>query len=311
MASKIFTILLIVVFAGLALYVIRSGIISQSLDSLKFPSFSSSSSTSASESNNGGGTTYISSGNGSGENVTTSEPPQASSTPTSSIPSWEIPTGFTASQLSPDFHDVRIGGVSYGSAYSYYGTISLYAYLPASTTIDITGWEIKSNRGGEYIPKAINVYDPSGLTAPSDIAIKNGDDVYLYSSSAPFNLRLNECIGYIAAENKFTPALPESCPQLDLSEVEGFSSECYNYVESLGSCQVPNLNNANIPYYDTGCYSYIENIGYASCFNQHASDPNFLSNQIWVWTGSNIVDEYHDQVELLDKNGLVVDVYTY
>jgi len=30
-----------------------------------------------------------------------------------------------------------------------------------------------------------------------------------------------------------------------------------------------------------------------------------------VWTGSNVVDEYHDSVELLDQHGLLVDLYTY
>ena len=54
----------------------------------------------------------------------------------------------------------------YGSSY---GEISLSSYnLGASSTVDITGWQIKTNRGGEYIPQAIGLYDPSGLTAESE-----------------------------------------------------------------------------------------------------------------------------------------------
>ena len=57
---------------------------------------------------------------------------------------------------------------------------------------------------------------------------------------------------------------------------------------------------------------YLENnFTYKSCFEAHDGDANFLSNQVWVWTGSNVVDQYHDTVQLLDKNGLLVDLYTY
>lgn len=224
-----------------------------------------------------------------------------------------IPAGFTADQLSPYFREIDFSGVSAGTFYSY-GTITLGDddYNNPSGTIDVTGWQIKSRDSGEYIPQAIDVYDPSGLTPASDILMKQGDTLHLYSSSAPFNLRLNECIGYIANVADFQPALPLSCPPIDRSAIQGLSGECQEYIDSIGGCQQPNMSSPQVPQNDYACQDYLENnFTYKSCFAAHDSDPNFLSDQIWAWTGSNVVNQYHDSVELLDRNGLLVDLYTY
>ena len=239
--------------------------------------------------------------------------PTTGSGATATINPADIPAGYTAAELSPYFHEVRFAGVSAGTPY-YYGTITLsdYDYNSGTSTIDITGWQIKSKNSGEYIPQAINIYDPSGLMPASDIRVKNGDTVYLYSSSAPFNLRLNECIGYIAHVANFSPPLPSNCPYVDRSEIQNFTGACQNYIQSIGACQQPNMSSPQIPRNDYACQDYLQNnFTYKSCFNAHAGDANFLSNQVWVWTGANVVDQYHDTVKLLDQNGLLVDLYKY
>ncbi len=176
----------------------------------------------------------------------------------------------------------------------------------------MTGWRITANRGGEYVPQAVNLYDPSGLTAPSDIILGYGDYVNMYSQSGPFNLRLNECIGYIGNQNKFNPQLPDYCPRPDLSQISNFTGACQNYIYSIGSCQVPNLNNAQIPLNDYSCINFIENnFSYRTCFDAHVNDAQFLSNAIWVWMGASPLDLYHDNVDLYDRNDLLVDTYTY
>lgn len=224
----------------------------------------------------------------------------------------DIPPGYTAAQLSPYFHDVVFGSMSAATLYSY-GTITLDdAAYDATGPIDVTGWQIKSNDGDEFVPQAVNLYDPTGLAPASDILLKPGDIVYLYSSSAPFNLRLNECIGYAAHVANFTPPLPETCPYINQSQLQDFSAACQNYLDTLGACQAPDFSSPQIPQTDYACMNYLEdNFTYRSCFNQHSQDPNFLSNQVWVWTGSNPINPSHDTVRLLDKNGLLVDIYTY
>jgi len=247
----------------------------------------------------------------SAHNATTS---QGAATATSTIPASQIPAGFTLAQLSPYFKKITISS-AYAGYSSSYGQISLSSYgLSASSTVDVTGWQIKTNRGGAYIPQAIDLYDPSGLTAESDISLERGQYVYIYSSSGPFNLRINKCIGYIANSNKFTPALPENCPSVDQSVISkmGFTGACESYIYSFGSCQVPDLNKAPIPQNDYACRDYISNnFNYKACFDAHVGDANFLSNQWWIWMGSTPLDRYHDVVNLFDKSGLLVDEYKY
>ncbi|HUC31412.1 MAG TPA: hypothetical protein VMR99_01835 [Candidatus Paceibacterota bacterium] len=312
MGGKILLIIIIIIALGIGLYLYHSGAFVNGLK--KFNSLISPSSTSSffslgSSTIAQGPSTPIGPPPLQQQPTTGGTPPSATTT----INPADIPAGYTAAQLSPYFHEVRLGGVSAGTFY-YYGTITLDTSFNqnATGTIDISGWQIKSNDGGEYIPQAIDVYDPSGLTAPSDILMKNGDTVYLYSSTAPFNLRLNECIGYIGNVANFSPPLPLTCPYVDQSQIQNFTGACQDYILSLGQCQAPNMSSPQIPPTDYACQDYLENnFNYKSCFNAHAGDANFLSNQVWVWTGSNVVDQDHDTVKLLDRNGLLVDLYTY
>ena len=315
MGAKIFAILLVVVILGGLIYLFRSGVLSSGAGQINNLIHSPSSSftlvpaTSSPNSPSSPSYTYT--------YPTTIAPGSASVT--STINPADIPPGFTAKQLSPYFHLVRFGGVSPTNPYASYGSgsygqITLSANIPqGGQSIDITGWQIKTNKGGEYVPQAINVYDPSGLTSPSDIMFANGQVAYLYSTQIPFNLRLNECIGYIATQNKFTPALPQNCPYQNRSaEIAGFTGACQNFINSIGSCQVPNLNNDQVPQFDYQCRAYIQaNFNYKTCFNEHVNDANFLSNQWWIWMGSSPLDQYHDNVYLFDRNGLLVDTYSY
>jgi hypothetical protein len=334
MGGKIVFIIIIVVGLGLGLYLYNSGALVKGVGGFNslFPA-PTSVSTSTAASGSGASTSTGSSfwsflglpstnAHITGPSIPPGEPasqPTTIGAPSSGggtanvINPADIPAGFTAAQLSPYFHEVRFGGISPGTSY-YYGTITLNYddYNAPSSTIDITGWQIKSKDSGEYIPQAVDVYDPSGLTPESDILMHNGDTVYLYSSSAPFNLRLNECIGYVANIADFNPPLPDSCPGINLSQIQNFTGECQNYIESIGGCSQPNMSSPEIPRNDYACQDYLQNnFTYKSCFAAHDGDANFLSNQVWVWTGSNVVDQYHDSVELLDRNGLLVDIYTY
>jgi hypothetical protein len=312
MGGKIVVILLGVFVLGLVIYAVNSNIVGK-LSSPFGSLFHYSSSTwfpqASSTLSPGGNTAYLT--------AAPSPAPsggQAAQNATATIPASEIPAGFTLAQLSPYFKKITFNGAWAGSGSSY-GEISLSSYgLGASDTVDITGWQIKTNNSGEYIPQAINLYDPSGLTAPSDILLGQDQYVYLYSSQGPFNLRLNECIGYIANSNKFDPELPDSCPYIDPTAISamGFTGACENYIYSLGSCQIPDLNSIQIPENDAACRDYLENnFNYKACFDAHAGDADFLSNQWWIWMGSSPLDPYHDVVNLFDKNGLLVDQYSY
>ncbi len=147
---------------------------------------------------------------------------------TSSISPRDIPEGFTLEQLSPYFKKIRLSDMSAGSVTSL-GRVGLSTPgLEKEEGVNVTSWLIKGRRGGQHIPKAVEVYDPSGLTVESDIVLKKGETLNIYTSTSAIgrNLRLNKCIGYLQNTSKFVPALPKDCPRPNRSEVQNFSSRC-------------------------------------------------------------------------------------
>lgn len=243
-----------------------------------------------------------STGGSSGGGQTTITTPSATSTVTP-------PAGFTVAQLSPYYKQVKLSGVSRNQI-----TLSTYPSqnIPTST-VDITGWEIKTNHGGEFVPQAINVYNPSGQNQASEIilAINKINYVNIYSNSAPANLRLNACMGYLNTPAQFKPGFSNSCPSINRSQISQYTGACQNYILSLG-CQTPNPTGYYYPRRDYQCQEYLSGkFTYNWCVSTYATSANFLSNEWRVWMGATPLDPYHDIVELLDKNGLLVDVYSY
>ncbi|MBI3588816.1 MAG: hypothetical protein HY093_00155 [Candidatus Liptonbacteria bacterium] len=230
---------------------------------------------------------------------------------TSTINPQYIPKGFTAEQISLYFHKVRLSSVSAGSTY-YYGTVVLTTSLKEKEALDVTGWQIKGRSGGQFVPQAIEIFEPLGLAQDWDIILRQNDYVGIYTSRSANgrNFRMNKCVGYLENTTHFTPSLPRYCPPPNRSEIENFSSRCYDYILSLDSCAVPRGNVA-LPNNDFACRDYLNTINYKGCFDRHRGDKDFLSHEWRVWSGSRFLDERHDKVLLLDSKGLLVDLYSY
>lgn len=260
---------------------------------------------------NSSSTNSMDSSKNSAKLVPKETPTQLKPTPTSTISPSQIPTGFTLAQLSPYFKKIRIGSVSPGS-YNYYGSVYLSTSLSDKDSVNVTGWLLKGKTGSQFIPKAVEVYDPSGLSGESDIILKRNDYLYIYTTASAIgrNLRLNLCTGYLENVSKFTPSLPKNCPRPQRSDVENFSGRCYDYILSLGTCSFPK-SNALLPINDYGCRAFLDNLNYKGCFEKHRQDPTFLSHEWRVWMGSKFLDTRHDHVYLFDNNGLLVDERSY
>ncbi len=227
----------------------------------------------------------------------------------------DIPAGFTAADLSPYFQKVRIDWAmpGYGSSPS---RISVSAYgLKEGERVDVTGWLLKGGSGSQYLPQAVNRYDPSGFSPDSDIYLSNWDQLTLYGapSAVGRNLRLNKCIGYLDIARQFNPSLPMSCaaPQ-DAWSLTDVSASCRNYMQGLAGCQLPAAN-PPIPLNDYRCREYLNNWNYAGCFAKHQADPDFQSREIWAWTGygRQFFDPVHDRILLLDRAGKLVAERSY
>lgn len=312
---KIIGILFLVLVLGAGLFILRSGVINKAVTSLSNLTPNSSTSTSQFA-------PTVKFPNPFRGSLAPPPPPPSQFVgpppaqappppPPPRISPYEIPAGYSENDLSPNFHKVRIGGVSPGSDF-YYGQITLYANLSGSERVDITDWLLQARDGSQYIPRAVEIYDPRAVPVESDISLKAGDQVFIYSSRSAVgqNLRLNKCTGYLENNDHFTPPLPLDCPYIDRSEVSSFSGECQDYILSLGGCRLPDAS-PPVPDTDYACRSFLDTINQRGCFERHRSDPDFLSREIRVWTGSRFLDERHDQPLLLDKQRLIVDAYSY
>ena len=262
---------------------------------------------------NGGGSSgggYVSSGGSNGSSGSSGN--GGSNGNTGNTSSVTPPPGFTVAQLSPYYREVRLGGVSQGEI-----SLSSYpGYGAPTSTVDITGWEIKTNHGGEFIPQAENLYYPVGVAPESDIILtlsaSNIQYVNIYSNSAPNNLRLNSCMGYLNSTGQFNPGFAYDCPEPDRSQITQFTGACQNYILSLSGCEQPNFDSPYFPTKDYECEDYLQGkYNYNWCISNYGNQPGFLENEWRVWMGSSPLDPYHDNVELLDRNGLVVDAYSY
>ena len=245
-------------------------------------------------------------------------PPSLSPAP-QAIPDYLIPSGFSRGQLSPYFGKINISA-SY--AYSHFNPseIKLSSNLSNDEKVNISGWQIKTNHGEIIIPQAINVYEPSGLFPQQDVVLSGNNYVNIYLSVNPINknFRINKCIGYLQNDYVFSPSLPQNCPTPSRSEISYLSGQCQSYILSLWGCKVPDKDSDSF-YASVGgsseeevnCRAFLDTIDQNGCFRKHRFDSDFLSNGWRLWVRQHILDSQHDRVLLFDKNGLLVDEYTY
>lgn len=312
--GKAIIILVFIVMLGGVLFLARSGVVGKlgSLGSGIFPSQSTSTEPTATTD---GETLQTQPANPSEPSPGPSElttPPPEPATPT--INPSDIPQGYTINQISPYFQKIRLGSVYATEDFSQ-GQVALYANFYDNEAINVSGWLLRARQGSQIVPQAINVYDPTGLTAESDIILRSVDYLNIYTSSASVigkNLRMNKCIGYLQNNNNFNPSLPMDCPSpvTDRSQISNFTGICQDYLLSFYGCRLPDAN-VLLPQNDYGCLAYLDKINYKGCYSDHVSDSDFLSHEFRAWVGGSFLDSRHDKLELLDRKGLLVDLYEY
>lgn len=245
---------------------------------------------------------------GGGSSPAPSKP--ASQTP--SKPAVTPPAGFTASELSPYYGDVKITSLY---TYVWYNSHLFLSAYSAPQPIDITGWTIKSNEGSMQIPQAVADYKPGGAEPSSDVVLQNGGRLDIYNTASPIaeNLRINKCMGYLNNDYKFTPALQCSYVSMyNRSEIASLSGDCQSYILSLGSCKTPTVSKLNSFSNEPACVRFLNRFNYASCYDANVGTAGFFTNQWIAWIpGMWSFNQKHDRVLLLDKKGLLVSEYIY
>ena len=276
------------------------------------------------------GTTTPSSGTSAGVNQQEQEPqrtapsysytpPQNSVQPTAPTQQITPPQGFTVAELSPFYKKVQIYGVTPVSNYSNSpGQFSLSTDYSLEGGVNITGWRLRVNKGGEVmIPQAVEDFDLSRPFVQNDIVLGKGEYLYAYGTKSPmggYNIRLNQCSGYLNDLYHPVPSFSYSCPSKNRSDYINFSGRCQSFILSLGSCEEPTaqeLNQFSTPN-DLGCRSYLDTLNYHGCYRKNRYSENFFSNEWRVWLERDMpFDREHDRVLLLDSKGLLVNEYVY
>jgi hypothetical protein len=246
-----------------------------------------------------------------------SKPP---SKPKEEKPKIIPPLGFEIGNLSPNYRKVRLTSVNVPRNPYERGQFTLKAEHNLSSGINVSGWKIRTNGGGEvFIPKAIADYNPLYYLPPEgDIVLYPGDYLNVYSWSNRFfggrNFRLNKCIGFLKSIYNFDPKLPGNCPTPDQSEIITFSGRCQTFIRSLNSCDMPTANELNSfsgPS-DLTCRAYLERLNYRYCYEANRNKADFFSHEWRAWLNVSLpFDREHDRLLLFDKDGGLVDEYVY
>lgn len=218
--------------------------------------------------------------------------------------------------ISPYFGKVRISSLKQPDFYK----PSLIT-LSANSEVNITGWEFKAKYGSFKVSQGIGSFNP--LTQPQalkDIILNPGDIVYISTEQNPlgmkdYNFKPNQCMGYLNNVHDFPIPIYNYCPKprtpLYLEDC------CEEYINTLGTCQSPRyqeMKEYNV-FEDSNCMGYIEStFNYSGCFINFSQDSGFTRNEWHIYLNresAEIMDREIDTLSLKDKNGLLVDSYTY
>ncbi len=178
------------------------------------------------------------------------------------------------------------------------------------SSIDITGWKIRSAQRGEtLIGRGINI--PQFDIVPFDIWLIGGESVQIIAGASPLanNFRVNSCFGGLSG--LYNLNFGNYCPALKVDNISSFDSSCQDLMLRSSSCLAPSDDILNRQ--SAQCRAWFEkNVNYNACVARHQNDKDFYRGwRIYTGNANQIFDQLHDRIELRDQAGLLVDNYEY
>ena len=222
---------------------------------------------------------------------------------------------------SPYFGKVEISSIDSQTS-SRPSSIKLSTQLNEEEKINITGWQLRGNKGVAIITQGIETYLPYDSNLGKDIFIRYSDTIYLWGAPSPLGInksfRPNKCFGYLTDIYNFFPSISSSkrCPSIKLEDISHLGEYCQDFILGMGACEVPDYSNNLKITLDSDCTSYIssyaeKNFNYEGCFRNYSKDKDFLNNYWYVYLGHDMVSKLHDTLYLRDQDGLLVVKYLY
>src|SRR3989338_8896167 len=226
-------------------------------------------------------------------------------------PSNQTPTDAQTPEISPEinanFSPLK-GKIYLNRPYNYgYGTnpanyeyVTLRADSDLKEKIRLTGLVLKS--------------------AVTGVKAEIGQGVYLYfsgviNSAQGIFVRTNKCLGYLAKNQNFNPALYGNCPTIrnepQPKAPNNLNDKCLDYIENYPPCTTFTTGKLEL---SPECNNFlIEKTNYSYCVQNHKNDLDFyvadwriyLSRDETVWKSK------RETIELLDQNGKLIDSVSY
>jgi len=220
--------------------------------------------------------------------------------------------------VSPYFEKVIISQVKPETS-AQPSLITLNSQLSPNEQINITGWSLEGWDGKVTIPQGVEQYFHFYKSnVNEDIVLQWGERVLLSSAYNPLgrdrNFRTNQCLGFLTNTFDFPIPIPLNCPRPESNDISHLDPCCQQFINALRSCQIPDFSDEAVLSLGSECLSYLkENLNNIACFANYFQNTDFLGNEWHIYLNNkNIVASYNcDTLYLYDKNGLLVDEYSY
>ncbi|MAF59684.1 MAG: hypothetical protein QF858_03880 [Candidatus Pacebacteria bacterium] len=200
--------------------------------------------------------------------------------------------------------------------------IRLRVSRSASEAISLSGWTLKSivSSARYEIPKATRV-SSSGLTAvDTKVLVEPGGEVVVVTGRSPngVSFLVNKCSGYWEQFQDFTPSISRQCPSPEEEFLVtgqsfiGFGNDCVDFIERMPRCKI---HTGELPVeFPLSCRSFITSeINYPKCVERHVNDSDFYKNEwrVYLNRSQEVWREKRELITLYDRNGLIVDTFSY
>jgi hypothetical protein len=215
---------------------------------------------------------------------------------------------------------MSLGGVYESNPSDEY--VELLASPGLQGQVVISGWSLLSAVTGAraYIPEAAPVFFMGVVNTVAPTALTANESAIVTTAASPFGVsfRENQCTGYLNQVKQFTPDISDECPSPSdalpetADNLKTYGPSCFDYVGSLPHCyfpgsQIPNDLSSN-------CRSFVANTySYNGCVNRYSTQGSFTfpTWRLFLNHTSELWNNAHDVIRLMDAQGRTVDVLTY
>jgi hypothetical protein len=235
--------------------------------------------------------------------------------------------------LSPYEDMVSFGGDTDPEAlFRHEEHVTLRASTQNNIDINLTGWSIESLVTGNRatLGTVTNLVHSGKVNPQTSLSLPPGGEVMVITGRSPLgtSFRINQCIGYLNQFQRFTPDLPEDCPEPE-EEFEDYANVpttnlrsdedaydiCLDFVDSLPQCEMYDDDLEDVePDLHNSCKAFIEEeLNYSACVRNHQFEIDFYADEWRLYLSANweLWRDEREILRLLDERGRTVDVLTY